>query len=578
MNLLETVKLVQNELVEYQIKCLLNDIEVDLDTDFIEPTIVFLSAQSNSVPIGALLGAIVNNKPYLLGKGLCFIEALVEHDIIDIEQINGNWVIHPIVVEHTVNKLLGCDTRPIKKEARTVFCGKTLHKPVGYRVDHLEYMNSIKFVINDDFLEAFDTIPDNAPYQKTLPDIINNHTGTLYVDHKYDGRGRTYCAGHVNYQSTEWEKCLLKFHKDIKITDEGRNNLALHKAGLKPENIYLAKIVQLIEESESTGMFIGADARASGIQLLSILSGCETSAIHVGLLDKSNEPYALAGERADLVVNVAKGETSRSIFKECCMHHFYGGTKTPKLRLGEENLEGFYETLEELFPGCEELKNDIQNCYWNTEVFTAVFPDGFMMQQPVIGIMVLELDFPNDPEVTFGYRYKYLQGKRKGLELAANLVHAVDGYVARELIYRAAKGSYGQINELALVRAIKQADASIKPNDTFCLYKLHNTPISKWVLLGRNFLEKAYAYFKAAETMPSFTVISIHDDFKCHPNYVHWMKFLYIEILAEIANSDLTKDLLEQINPKKNIPYEPTPALAVKLRQAFKDGTGIGLE
>jgi hypothetical protein len=167
--------------------------------------------------------------------------------------------------------------------------------------------------------------------------------------------------------------------------------------------------------------------------------------------------------------------------------------------------------------------------------------------------------------------------KQKGLEMAANVVHSVDAYVARELIYRA---SFASEDLLGLLPAIEVALAAANTNNegkVFSLHTLMNTPKHAWPLLGKSFLQKAWNYLNAMPNRPAFTVITIHDDFKCHPNYLHWVKWLYIEILAEIADSSLIKQIIEEINPKLVYNKVPSTELAKLLRFAYVTNSGKGL-
>jgi hypothetical protein len=45
-----------------------------------------------------------------------------------------------------------------------------------------------------------------------------------------------------------------------------------------------------------------------------------------------------------------------------------------------------------------------------------------------------------------------------------------------------------------------------------------------------------------------FELVTIHDEFKAHPNNMNWVRWQYKEILAEIADSSLLDDLLSQIH------------------------------
>lgn len=45
----------------------------------------------------------------------------------------------------------------------------------------------------------------------------------------------------------------------------------------------------------------------------------------------------------------------------------------------------------------------------------------------------------------------------------------------------------------------------------------------------------------------SFELITVHDEFKCHPNHVHMMRTKYLEIMIELADSELFQSVLREI-------------------------------
>jgi hypothetical protein len=46
---------------------------------------------------------------------------------------------------------------------------------------------------------------------------------------------------------------------------------------------------------------------------------------------------------------------------------------------------------------------------------------------------------------------------------------------------------------------------------------------------------------------PSFPVIMVHDQFKCHPNYMNYCRQTYNEIMAEISDSNMIECMLSEI-------------------------------
>lgn len=585
----EYVQAISSKLVEYELKKSLSEgIILNLKHKYIKPTLQFLSSQDKSVPVGALLGTLVSHHEDKIIEALVFIEAMYDLDFIRIYENNGNWIIMNHPLSFHVNPQHGIYFEPPSVD--TPYCGTTMHNPKPYRTDHLKHLNSIEFKLNQEFIDAvgIENIPPKVPFKKTLPAILEDLEGlTFFLEHRQDFRGRTYNASHLNYQGTQYEKALLEFAKPIKLTAEGYQNIDDYIAGLKEDEACQKFTALQAKTSKKTGIMIGADARTSGMQILAVLAQCPISAFHVGLLDKQNDAYTVAAQNANFDFSnsgwwdsssqsIDRDVNPRDIFKPCCMQHFYGGVKTPKTMLGEDNYKEFIKLLKEYFPGCESAKKIIQNSYIKTDVFKWKLPDGFVAQAPTVKTKRIELWLPNFPHVKFGYAYKTIEGKEKGIELAANVVHSVDGYIAREMVYRAMIG--GNIDEMAIKRALKVTAKHDKPEVCFSLYRLLNTDKELWGLFGKSYLEKALAYAQVVKDMPSFNIISVHDDFKCHPNYVKWMKILYIEILADIADSQLLKQILNDINPNAFVPFRGSKVFANTIREAVKSGVGVGIE
>ena len=46
---------------------------------------------------------------------------------------------------------------------------------------------------------------------------------------------------------------------------------------------------------------------------------------------------------------------------------------------------------------------------------------------------------------------------------------------------------------------------------------------------------------------PSFEVLTIHDSFSSHPNYLNYVRQTYVEIFAELAESNIMEEIIKQI-------------------------------
>ena len=65
-----------------------------------------------------------------------------------------------------------------------------------------------------------------------------------------------------------------------------------------------------------------------------------------------------------------------------------------------------------------------------------------------------------------------------------------------------------------------------------------------------------------------FEVVTIHDEFKCHPNNMNHLRQQYINVLAELAESNLLDDLLSQLHGSPGSFKKLTPDLGTKIRMS----------
>lgn len=176
---------------------------------------------------------------------------------------------------------------------------------------------------------------------------------------------------------------------------------------------------------QKTGYLCGLDATASGIQLLSVLSGCVQSASTCNLVN--------TGRREDVYTNVHKemcrvlgvtDKVERKVVKTALMTHMYGSKAEPRAAFGEDTpeLKAFYQTVQELLPGADQLNYDLLSLWQPTALsHDWTLPDGFDVR---IKVMINE-----EHTVEFlGNQYTVIQRvngtKESGLSIAANIVHS----------------------------------------------------------------------------------------------------------------------------------------------------------
>lgn len=243
-----------------------------------------------------------------------------------------------------------------------------------------------------------------------------------------------------------------------------------------------------------SGFMIDLDCTASGIQLLSVLTGCKESARKVNLIN--------TGKREDIynyMVNTMASfncHTTRDIMKDPVMTTFYGSTEQPKLVFGEDTpeLNAYYKTLQKELPGCWNALQTIQPL-WNDkwERYGWELPDGHVVDIPVMSVKDFKIEIAEFFKRTFTFRTTVNAAKEYSRELTANVTHSVDGYVVREMIRMA----HGQGWKLA----------------------------------------------------------TIHDSFWCHPNYTNQMRRNFNVILSKLAESDLLTSILRSLTGNHTASY-----------------------
>ena len=134
---------------------------------------------------------------------------------------------------------------------------------------------------------------------------------------------------------------------------------------------------------------------------------------------------------------------------------------------------------------------DIDTYYWT-------MPDGFKVKYDVKSTQKLEIDCKTKSGVKFHFdrEVQVYKGSEFNRGMSPNVIHSVDGYVAREMIRR-----------------------MTEPCDKFNRY------------------------------YPAF-ITSIHDAFGTHPNNAEEMTYHYTNIMCELNDSDLLQNIMSQISGK----------------------------
>ena len=343
------------------------------------------------------------------------------------------------------------------------------------------------------------------------------------------------------------------------------------RADSKPLYLKAVMAIRKAQQGEPTGHLVGVDGCCSGIQVMSVLTGCEAGARATGLVDPDVRADAYSACTVAMDDILGGGfHVSRADAKSALMTSFYGSKAQPKIIFGEDTKElaAFYEAAKAIAPGAWELLQDLL-ASWQPYALSHewVLPDGFDARIKVMTKKEARIEVDELDHASFTYEFYENQGQKAGLSNAANLTHSVDAYILRAMHRRLNYDREVVEHAAALIeiemvsRHLGQSQQVMDPEDPICEYIDHYTrsTVADVVILpyltaeNTGFLSKAHLE-KLAELVNNmlqyqpFELVTIHDEFKAHANNMNWVRYQYKEILADLADSNLLDDLLSQIH------------------------------
>jgi hypothetical protein len=326
---------------------------------------------------------------------------------------------------------------------------------------------------------------------------------------------------------------------------------ALFYAGCKAYNAAIA--------GQPTGYMISLDATSSGLQLLAALTGDRLASQLCNVVS--------TGKREDAYTKIYQvmlnqlGETakiSRDDCKDAIMTALYSSKAQPKRIFGEGALlDLFYDTMITSAPGAWEL-NEAMLGLWNSNADSHdwVLPDNFHVQIKVMDSVKESVNFLNQP---FDCFYKVNQPIEQGRSLGANTIHSVDGMVVREMTRRCdydinrVNYLYNLLSEDSLPYGQETKSEDDKLVITLWNHYQNSGYLSARIIQHLNADNLSHVNAKdiwlLLESLPEkpFKVISIHDCFRCHPNYGNDLRKQYANQLMLIAKSEMLSYLVSQL-------------------------------
>tara|TARA_R110002167_G_scaffold20078_4_gene73914 strand:- start:595 stop:2343 length:1749 start_codon:yes stop_codon:yes gene_type:complete len=332
------------------------------------------------------------------------------------------------------------------------------NRPLAY--DVINKLQSMQWEIDAETYTLEKNTNRNMNKKKFLR-VINEYLDKpFHFVWRYDSRGRSYSSGYdLNLQSNEYGKALLSLRKKEKITKienllvaianhAGKDKLTWEERidwaiGQNPEDIQWEepmlgrKAVRAYVDTmagKPSGYTMSLDATSSGLQVMAAISGCKQTAKLTNMIDVDVR-HDLYNRVTEMMNQRLAKPLTRKIVKQCVMTHYYNSKATPKALLSEHELSVFYEVMQGLLPGAEDVMETINAC-WNDQAdhHTWTMPDGHTVYIPVMeGI---NATYTDDELGEIPLRYYAQTTSDNYRSLCPNLIHSIDGYVAREMIRR----------------------------------------------------------------------------------------------------------------------------------------------
>lgn len=366
-------------------------------------------------------------------------------------------------------------------------------------------------------------------------------------------------ANHFGLDKEDWDVRLQWFEDNAHQLDE------LIDQADEPALYYAAvKAYRNAEAGVPTGFMISLDATSSGLQLLACLTGDRKAAEICNVVNTGHRRDAYGIVYKDMCETIGEeGKISRGDAKDAVMTSLYGSKAVPKQVFGEGNLLNvFYDTMWELAPAAWEL-NEYMLDLWNPEALSHnwVLPDNFHVKVKVMTSVAERFHFLNEPFDSITHVNAPMEG---GRSLGANTIHSLDGMIVREMTrrcdYDAAKVKelYALMDASGGASEVKEA---LTKNDKLVLTLWDHYQYTGYlsariidVLDADNIGYVDHSVIRELlDSLPDkpFKVVSIHDCFRCHPNYGNDLRKQYNLQLMLIAKSDILSSFISQLTGKE---------------------------
>lgn len=360
-------------------------------------------------------------------------------------------------------------------------------------------------------------------------------------------------ANNFGLDKLTWQDRLDWFHQN-----QGNLHQLLDQAA-EPALFYSAiRAYEDVQKGKPIGYTISLDATSSGLQILAALTGDRLAAELCNVVDTGQRQDAYTAIYNRMLGHLGQNaKIKRDDVKQAIMTSLYSSKAVPKQVFGEGKLlDLFYQTMQAAAPGAWEL-NETMLQLWDPAKHSNdwIMPDNFHVHIPVMDTVNEKVHFDNKP---YDISYKVNQPIAEGRSLGANMVHAIDGMLVREMVARCDYDRV-QVDRIAdLLQGGQLLSRNSRTKEDKLVIALWDHYQQSGFLSARiltylnadNIRNTDFAVIrgllKQLPAMP-FKVIPIHDCFRCLPQYGNDLRWQYNILLAMIAESELLSYLIGQL-------------------------------
>ncbi len=383
----------------------------------------------------------------------------------------------------------------------------------------------------------------------------------------------------------------LEFEDRIQWVKANQTNLEKYTEEAEEPHLYWKAVNAFRKALKGlpVGHTVALDSVCSGLQLMSVLTGCESGCYLTGLIDpdKRTDAYTLItqymNEHLRTPVSIERKQS-----KEAIMTSLYGSEAKPREIFGDKTTAyyTFYQVLQEKATGAYWLLQELKRA-WNptTLAHSWTLPDGYKAYVPV---MVVKEDRVSVSELNYTMSVQYYENEpeERGISLVANSIHSVDAYVLRSLVRRCnynpklVKSTLDLIEIELLERNLdcgREYYLDLELDRIISLY--HKTNMVDVVVINyltaeniyqvpTDYLKKLTRLLTQVLTHEPFEVITIHDSFGCHANHCNQLRYWYKEILAELVESTVLDSILSELLGEDTTIAKLSNSLGDKIRNS----------